>query len=55
MDKLEERFLIYTALLLLCAVASVFLGMTAGLWTFVQMAAVVELTYLIGGFGLNGI
>ena len=48
MNKLEERFLIYTALLLLCAFSSVFLGVIMGLWAFVQMAAVIELMYYVG-------
>lgn len=51
MDTLDERFLIYTALLLLCAVAGVFLGLVVAAWTFVQMTAVIELVYWIGGPG----
>jgi hypothetical protein len=49
MSKLEERALIYIALILLCSLASVFLGFVAGAWSFVQMASVIELMYLIGG------
>ena len=49
MSKLEERVLIYIALILLCSLASVFMGLTAGSWSFVQMASVIELMYLIGG------
>ena len=48
MSKLEERALIYMALLMLCSVASVFIGLVAGAWTFVQMASVIELMYLLG-------
>jgi hypothetical protein len=45
---LNERFVIYTALVLLCSIASVFLSMAAGLWSFLQIAAVIELLYWIG-------
>jgi p-aminobenzoyl-glutamate transporter AbgT len=48
MDKLEERVLVYIALLLLCSVASMFLGVAAAVWTFVQIASVIELMYLYG-------
>ncbi len=48
MDTLEERFLIYSALLILCSTASVFVGLAAGFWSFVQIAAVIELIYWIG-------
>ena len=49
MDTLDERFLIYSALLVLCAFAGVFLGLVAASWTFFQVAAVIELVYWIGG------
>jgi hypothetical protein len=45
---LGERFVIYTALVLLCSIVSVFLGMAAGLWSFLQIAAVIELLYWAG-------
>ena len=48
MNILDERFVIYTALVLLCSIASVFLSMAAGLWSFLQIAAVIELLYWIG-------
>ena len=48
MDTLDERFLIYAALLILCSAASVFVGLAAGLWSFVQIAAVIEFMYWIG-------
>ena len=51
MDTLDERFAIYSALVILCAVASAFLGLIIGAWTFVQMALVIEFMYWIGGFG----
>lgn len=48
MNGIEERFLIYTALLLVCSTAGVFVGWQAALWTLVQMACVVELVYWLG-------
>lgn len=48
MNILDERLVIYTALVLLCSIASVFLGMAAGLWSFLQIAAVIELLYWLG-------
>ena len=48
MDTLDERFLIYSALLILCGVASVFLGLAAGLWSFLQIVAMIEFMYWIG-------
>ena len=48
MDKLEERILVYIALLLLCSVASMFIGVAATAWTFVQIVSVIELMYLYG-------
>ena len=48
MNKLDERFLIYTALAILCCTASVFLGAAAGIYTFMQIAAVIEFIYWLG-------
>lgn len=48
MGTLDERFFIYEALLILCSAASVFVGLAAGLWSFVQIAAVIEFLYWIG-------
>jgi hypothetical protein len=48
MKTMEERFLIYTALLLLCATSAVFVGAVAALWSFVQIVAVIELVFLVG-------
>ena len=45
METVEERFLIYTALMILCATIGTFLGLAAGFWSFVQIAAVIELIY----------
>jgi hypothetical protein len=48
MDTPDERFLIYAALLILCSTTSVFVGLVAGLWSFVQIVAVIEFIYWIG-------
>lgn len=48
MDATDERLLIYTALILLCSAISVFLGVAAGLWSFVQVAAAIEILYWAG-------
>lgn len=45
MAALEDRFLIYTALLVVCATSGAFLGLTACICSFVQVAAVIELIY----------
>jgi len=51
MDTLDERLLIYSALLILCSTAGVFVGLAAGLWSFVQIVAVIEFMYWIGTSG----
>ncbi len=48
MDTLEERFLIYTALATLCCTAGAFLGAAAAIYTFMQIAAIIELIYWLG-------
>ncbi len=48
MTKLEERILIYTALAVVCSVAGVFVGLMAGVLTFVQIAAVIEALFWFG-------
>lgn len=45
MNKWGERFLIYTALAVLCVMTAAFAGGAAGFWSFVQVAAVIELIY----------
>jgi hypothetical protein len=45
MDNLDERFLVYSGLLLLCSTIAVFTGLQAGIWTFLQVATVIELLY----------
>ncbi len=49
MKKLEERASVYAALILLSSICGLFLGLSAGAWSFLQMALVIELTYMIGG------
>ena len=48
MSKPKERAIIYVALILLCSIASAFLGPTVAVWTFIQIASVIELIYLMG-------
>ncbi len=40
----EQRFLVYATLLIVCAVVATFLGPRAGVWSFLQVAGVTELT-----------
>ena len=47
MNKLSERILIYTALAALCALTGAVVGTAAGLWSFVQVVAVIEFIYWI--------
>lgn len=47
MNKLGERFLIYGTLAALCALTAVVVDRAAGLWSFVQVVAVIELIYWI--------
>ena len=49
MNKLGERFLIYAALGLLCVLTGAVVGTAAGLWSFVQIVAVIEFIYWIAG------
>jgi hypothetical protein len=48
MSKREERAIIYIALIILCSITSAFLGLTVAVWTFIQIASVVELIYMFG-------
>ena len=45
MDNLDERLLVYIGLLLLCSNLAVVTGLQAGIWTFLQVATVIELLY----------
>ncbi|PLW66703.1 hypothetical protein [Pseudohalioglobus lutimaris] len=47
MNKLGERFLIYGTLAMLCALTAVVVDEAAGLWSFIQVVAVIELIYWI--------
>ena len=48
MTKLEERFLIYIALSVVCAFIGVFAGFFAAGMTFLQIAAVIEAIFWFG-------
>lgn len=48
MRRLEERTLIYSALLVMCGMAALILGAEAGTYTFMQIAAVIEFMYWLG-------
>ena len=48
MDRTDQRFLVYAALLIVCSAIGTFLGLLAGAWTFIQIAAVIELMYWLG-------
>jgi hypothetical protein len=53
MNTLDGRLLVYAALVILCSAASVFLGLVAGFWSFVQIVVVIELMYSIRTLGRN--
>lgn len=53
MGILGDRFLVYSALAILCGATSSILGPGAGIWSFVQIAVVIELTHWIGTHGGN--
>jgi hypothetical protein len=48
MRTFEERCLIYTALLIVCATAGALTSWQAGFWTLVQIACAVELLNWLG-------
>ena len=48
MTKLEERVLIYTALAVVCSFIGVFVGLLAGVLTFLQITAVIEALFWFG-------
>ena len=48
MTAIEERVLVYTALAVVCAFVGVFAGPMAGVFTFVQIAAVIEALFWFG-------
>ncbi len=47
---LRERKLIYAALLIACGVIALAAGPVAGLWSFAQVAIMIELAHWIGTF-----
>jgi hypothetical protein len=53
MTFVEERFLIYTALVVVCAAAGSLLGLAVAIWSFLQMVVVIELMYMLGLQGRN--
>jgi len=48
MSTLEERVLVYTALAVVCAFASVFVGFWGGAMAFLQVAVVIEALFWFG-------
>ena len=48
MDRTDQRFLVYTALLIVCCTIGTYLGLVAGAWTFLPIEAVLELMYWLG-------
>lgn len=44
---LQERKLVYIALFIACAVIALGAGVVPGLWSFVQVAIMIELAYWI--------
>ena len=44
---LQERKLVYTALLIACSVIALGAGVVPGVWSFVQVLIMIELAYLI--------
>ena len=46
-SRLQERKLVYTALFIACAVIALGAGLVPGLWSFVQVAVMIELAYWI--------
>lgn len=48
MNGWRERRLVYAALLAACAVLGLAAGPLAGIWSFVQVAVLIELTCRLG-------
>ena len=46
---LQERKLVYAALAIACSVIALGAGPVPGIWSFVQVAIMIELAYWIGG------
>ena len=47
-NRLQERKLVYTALLVACAVIGLAANPTAGIWSFLQVGLMIELIYYLG-------
>lgn len=50
----KERRLVYAALLAACLVLGIAAGPLAGVWSFVQVAVLIELTMRLGNSRVNG-
>ena len=48
MNGWDDRWLVYPVLLLLCATLAAFTGPAAGLWSLLQVVAVIEATRWLG-------
>lgn len=48
MTSVEERILVYMALLVVCAFIAVFAGLAAAAFTLLQVAAVIEALFWFG-------
>jgi len=51
MNTMGERIFVYSALVVLCVVLSALLGLPAGIWSLLQIVAVVEFIYWLGATG----
>jgi hypothetical protein len=49
MDAIDERFLVYTAVLFVCSAIATFAGFTAAFATFSMVTVGVEFAYWLGG------
>ncbi len=48
MNTVDGRITIYTALTLLCSLASFLVGPAAAFWTFIQISVVIEILHWLG-------
>ncbi len=48
MQDMQERKLVYTALLIACAVIALGAGPLVGLWSFLQVGVMIELACWLG-------
>jgi hypothetical protein len=55
MGGMEERKLVYMALLIACGVIALSAGPTAGIWSFVQVGLMIELSFWLGTHGAGGV